>query len=548
MTKLTGGQILVKTLIAGGIGRVFCVPGESYLAALDAMYDEDNFDVVHARHEGGAGLMAIADARLTGKPGVCFVSRGPGAGNATMSVHFAEQDAVPYILFVGQVERRNLGRGAFQEVDYVKTYSDIAKWVAEVHDVTRLSEYVARAFQVATSGTPGPVVISLPEDMLEDVIDADIIQPRLGARIAPGPEQVAKLAEMIETAERPILLAGGDTCDPEARQQLRHFSEAWNVPVAATNKRQHCFDNRHENWIGHFGIVVSPALQELQSKSDLVIAMGSRLGDPSTQRFTFPATPIPNQKLAHIFPDPQLIGKNHQTDLGIVAHAAETLAALNAAPKPKDRSAWMKSLRKVRDELENYEVEEQPDGLDFGAIALAVDDQLKGDAIVTLDAGGFVTWIHCLVHLAPTNELIGAVGGAMGLGVPAAVAASLRHPERDVLCFVGDGGVLMTGTELATAVQTGAKPKIFVSNNESYGVIRDHQETAYPGRVVATDLKNPDFAAMGESFGAKGIKIKKGDDVAAKVAEAIDHDGPVVVDVRTSLEKISIHKSLIDFR
>lgn len=548
MTRMTGGQALVRTLVAGGTDRIFCVPGESYLAALDAMLDANGLHVVTARHEGGAGLMAVADARLTGRPGVFFVSRGPGAGNAALAVHVAQQDAVPCILLIGQAERRNLGRGAFQEVDYVKTFADMAKWVVEVHDPERVSETVARAFQVATAGTPGPVVIALPEDVLEAACAAAVVQPRTAARLTPGPDEVAALAGLIAAAERPVLLAGGDAADRRARAALQAFSEAWNVPVVATNKRQHCFPNRHDNWGGHLGYVVAPALRAELAAADLVIAMGTRLGDVSTQRFTFPAAPLPAQRLAHVYPDPMVVGRNHAVDLGIVAHAAETLKALNAAPRPRDRSAWLGRLRAVRDRLEDYTVSDPADGLDFGAVALAVDALLAPDAIVTLDAGGFVSWIHGLVHLAPTNECLGAVGGAMGLAVPAAVAASLRYPDRQVIAFVGDGGFLMTGMELATAMATGARPRIFVANNASYGVIRTQQEAAFPGRVIATDLTNPDFARLAESFGATGMVIGRGDDVAARVAAALAVDGPVVVDVRTSLSRLNMFRSLQDFR
>ncbi len=544
--KMTGGEALVKTLLAGGVDRAFCVPGESYMAALDALLDAPQIDLVQARHEGGAGLMAIADARLTGRPGICFVSRGPGAGNATMSVHVAQQDAVPYILFIGQVERQNLGRGAFQEVDYVKTFSDMAKWVIEVHDPSRLSEYVARAFQVATSGTPGPVVISLPEDMLEEEVETEIVTPRLATRPTPASTELEAISEMIAMAERPILLAGGDCATPEARRELLAFSESWNVPVASTNKRQHCFPNIHQNWIGHIGYLVSPKLRAQLDRADLIVALGSRLGDVSTQRFTYPAAPNPRQPLVHVYPDASVIGKNHQPKIGVVAHAADLLTRLNRSPRSRDRSEWFEALRAVRDELEGYEVTKQEDGIDFGAVALAVDSQMADDAIITLDAGNFVSWIHGLVHVGPSNETIGAVGGAMGLAVPAAVAASIRYPSRQVLAFVGDGGFMMTGYELATAVMRGAQPKIFVSNNNSYGVIRTHQETAYPGRVIGTDLVNPDFAALADSFGAKGIVIASDDDVSAKVAEALAAKGPVVVDVHTSLQKLNMYKSLSD--
>lgn len=546
----TGGEILVRTLLTAGIDRVFCVPGESFLGALDALHGEPTIEVVTCRHEGGAGLMAVADARLTGRPGVCLVSRGPGASNATLAVHVAQQDAVPVIFIVGQVERASLGRGAFQEVDYVKTFADIAKWAIEVHDVARLSEFVARAVHEATSGTPGPVVVSVPEDVFEQRSGEPIAAARAAPPIAAGAADVTALTRLLARSERPIVLAGGD-CEPHAtRAALLGFSEAWGVPVAATNKRQCVFPNTHDHWVAHIGFIVPPALAQALADADLIIALGTRLGDVSTQRYRFPRSPRPAQPLAHVYPDARVIGRNHQTALPIVANVLPLLEALreHAPLGHAGRQPWLARLRQVRDQLAQYAPAEMPDGLDFGHVALELGRRLADDAIVTLDAGNFVSWIHSYVRLRPTQDLLGAVGGAMGLAVPAAVAASLRYPERQVVALVGDGGFMMTGNELATAMATGAKPKIFVANNGSYGVIRAHQETAYPGHVIGTNLVNPDFAALARSFGATGLTLAAAGDVGHVVREALEAEGPVVVDVKTSLERINAFRRLSDLR
>lgn len=546
----TGGHLLVATLRSAAVDRVFCVPGESFLGALDALYGAADIEVITCRHEGGAGLMAIADARLTGRPGICLVSRGPGAGNAALAVHVAQQDAVPVVFIVGQVERANLGRGAFQEVDYVRTFSDLAKWTVEVHDPDRLSEFIARAVHEATSGTPGPVVVSIPEDVFEAATDAAVAPARPAVPLAPASRDVESLAALIAESRRPIVLAGGD-CEPHAaRDALLAFSEAWAVPVATTNKRQCVFPNNHAHFVGHIGFIVPPLLARVLADADLIIGLGTRLGEVSTQRYRFPQAPVPRQPLVHVYPDPRVIGRNHVTALPVVANARPLLEALRGLPAAgrERRASWIASLREVRDELFRYQPEDMPDGLDFGHVALQLDAKLAPDAIVTLDAGNFVSWIHAHVRFRSTQDMLGAVGGSMGLGVPAAVAASLRYPRRQVVALVGDGGFMMTGNELATAMAKGARPKIFVANNESYGVIRAHQEANYPGRAIATDLVNPDFAALARAFGATGLTLRAPADAAGVVAEALAHDGPVVVDVRTSLERINAFRSLPGLR
>lgn len=549
-STITGGEALVRTLKSAGIDRVFCVPGESFLAALDSFYDEPGIEVVCCRHEGGAGLMAVADARLTGKVGVCLVSRGPGASNATLAVHVAGQDAAPVVFIIGQVDRPNLGRGAFQEVNYVKTFADLAKWTVEVHDPGRLSEFLARAIHEATSGTPGPVVVSVPEDVFEESTSAPIVAASVAPQIAPAPADVTALADLLARTKRPLVLAGGNCESQATRSELLSFSEAWGIPVAATNKHQCVFPNDHDNWVGHIGFIVPPALSGVLAEADLIIGLGTRLGDVSSQRFRFPAAPVPAQPLVHVYPDAAVVGRNHRTQLSIVAHAQQLLCALaqRTAQGGDVRQPWLERLRAVRDSLAGYEESDFDDGVDFGRVALELDRRLSRDAIVTLDAGNFVSWIHAQVRFRNTQEMLGAVGGSMGLAVPAAVAAALRHPGRQVVALVGDGGFMMTGNELATAIARSVAPKIIVANNGSYGVIRAHQEAAYPGRVIATRLVNPDFAAVARAHGAAGMTIRTSSDVPHVIAEALAAPGPVVVDVKTSLERINAFRRLSDFR
>jgi len=540
-------EALVESLVAHGVDRVFSVPGESFLAALDALHDEPAIQLVTTRHEGGAGLMAVADGKLTHRPGVAFVSRGPGAANAALAVHVAQQDAVPLVLFVGQVESENLGRGAFQEVDYGKTFADMAKWVIEVRDPERMSEFVARALHEAVSGTPGPVVVAVPEDVLEAPCAAPLVRPSPVVRQEPSGDDVAAVVQLLNAAARPLLLVGGD-CEPEAaRTALLAASERWGLPVAATNKHQTVFPNAHDHWVGHIGYAVPPALAVRLRESDLVLAVGTRLGDVSSQRYRFPRAPVPEQLLVHVHPDPAVIGRNIRPARAVVAHAAPFLAALAAAGgRPDTFAPWRGRLAEAVRPLRRWEPRDCADGIDFGHVVAALAGRLAEDAIVTLDAGNFVSWVHAFVPFTIRQDMLGTVGGAMGLGVPAAVAAALRHPDRQVVGFVGDGGFLMTGMELATAVQYRARLCLFVADNGSYGVIRAHQEKAYPRRVVGTALTNPDFAALAVAFGARGLRIDRPEQAEAVVAEALAlaSEGPVVVGVRTSLERISAFQTL----
>ncbi|MCH8169197.1 MAG: acetolactate synthase [Proteobacteria bacterium] len=543
-------DLFIDCLRAQGADRIFCVPGESYLELLDALADAPGIDTVVCRHEGGAGLMAVADAKLTGRPGVVAVSRGPGATNVSIAIHLAQQDAVPLVVLIGQVARFERGRGAFQEIDYTAMFGAIAKGVWEVTDAGRLPEVAARAWHAAQAGTPGPALIVLPEDMLRDRTDATVIAPHPVVRASPSAAEIDAVIAMLEAAERPLLIAGGMLTDAAGRAALARAAEAHRLPVALSFKHQEIFDNASPLYAGHLGFKAPKPLIDALAEADLVLAVGTRLGDTPTQGYTFPRAPTPGQPLIHVYPDPLVIGSIYRSTIGLTCDPAaflDALAARNSAVRG-DREKWATGLNEVARRWAGYAPQPRPDGVDFGAVVAELAARAPKDAIVTTDAGNFSSWVHCLWPWDGSQTCIGAVGGAMGLGVPGAVAACLRAPERTVICFTGDGGAMMTGNELATAMAVGAKPKIIVSNNGSYGTIRLHQERDHPGRVSATDLTNPDFAAWGRSFGALGLTVSDPDQVAAVVAEALAHDGPVVVDVKSSLEAISAYTTISKLR
>lgn len=546
---MTAAATLIECLAAHGVTRTFCVPGESYLPVLDALRERNDIQTITCRHESGAGLMAVADAKLTGTPGIAMVSRGPGAMNAALALHVAEQDAVPLILLIGQVPRDHLGRGAFQEVDYERTFGDIAKWIWTVQAGERMPEVIARAFAVAQAPTPGPVVVVLPEDMLEDGCDAPVVAPSPRAAAAPGAEDVRRVVRRLADAKRPLLIAGGGLADAEGRQALRAAADALGLPVAVTFKHQDIFPNAHPGYAGHLGFKIPQAALDRYLPADVVLAVGTRLGEVPTQGYRFPDAPVPEQPLIHVHDDPTQIGRVFATEIGIVADPAAFLTALvreGEGDGSVDGSAWQDWRGGLHDPLARQVPWEAPaDGaLDMGAVVAALNDHLADDAILITDAGNFASWVHRHIAFTGRQIMLGAVGGAMGIGVPAAVAAGLRAPGRQVLTFVGDGGMQMTGQELATAMRYRVPVKIFISNNGSYGTIRMHQERDFPGREMATELTNPDFAKLAESYGARGLTIARIEDAASVVAEAMAAPGPVVVDVRTALNHISAFATL----
>ncbi len=536
---------IVSSLKAHGIARVYCVPGESYLALLDALHGSD-IQVVVCRHEGGAGFMAVAEAKLTGVPGVVMVSRGPGATNVSIAVHMAEQDAIPLVVLIGQVARDERTRGVFQEVDYDHFFGDMAKAVYEINEGLRVPEMLPRAFRLAAEGVPGPVILSLPEDMLRDEIanTEPLVYPV--AQAGSDAADVARVQDMINQAERPLIIAGGALRGARGSEALARFAAAQRLPVAVTWKSQDVFDNNSDLYAGHLGFGTVAGQRKALAEADLIIAVGSRLGDAGTLGFTFPEAPLPKQKLIHIYGSGEPIGRVIRTDLGIVANPAAMLLALsqNARVGSALREKWISTVNGAFKTAQAFVSVNPADGVDFGTVIMALAKLAPDDAIITNDAGNITTWAHRHWLMTPKNTLLGGVVGAMGLGVPAAVAASLAQPSRTVICLVGDGGVLMTGNELATAMAYGAAPKIVIANNGIYGTIRSHQEKNYPARISGTNLVNPDFTAWAKSFGAEAFEIALGDDVDATVAAFLKSPGAAVLHVKSSRIALSANGTL----
>lgn len=529
--------LLVESLAEHGVDLMYGVPGESYIPILDALRDRPGMRYIVCRHESGAGFMAVADAKLTGRPGTCFVSRGPGATNATIAVHTAEQGAVPCVFFVGQADRPDLGRSALQEVDYVKTFSDMAKLVIDVRETNRVSEAVSRAYLTAAAGTPGPVVVVLPEDLLYESTDAPLVPAQRPARAAPRADDLARALERLKRAERPLILAGGTTSTRDTHL-LRRFAEAWGLPVATGVRQPNLFPNDHAAYAGNLGGRSSRALLDAVKKSDLLLVLGMRLTQSSTQGYAFPRAPVPEQPMIHVYPDPTRIGRVWHAEIGIACDPTSFLEAALEIASPtvtRDRRAWIKHLHDIQAESRRYVPRAANDGVVFGAVVAEIGKHLRRDAVVTADAGRFSSFVFRHLSFAPEGEVLGANQGCMGGSVPQAVAAGLRLPGRQVVAFNGDGGFLMTGNELATAVQYGVPVKLFIANNRSYGSIRGHQEKAFPGREIATQLVNPDFAGFATSFGAKGLRIENDAEVESIVAEAMRAEGAVLVEVATSL-------------
>jgi acetolactate synthase-1/2/3 large subunit len=543
---MNAAQALVKTLLAHGVDRVFCVPGESYLPVLDALYDTPQIDLVTCRHEGGAGLMAVADSKLTRRPGVVCVSRGPGASNVSLAVHVAEQDAVPLVVFIGQIERKDRGRGAFQEVDYQKTLSGMCKGIWEVMKGEELPQVCAEAIARATSGIPGPVLVSLPEDMLLD----EAAGPAAPLKRDPVPalraEDVQQAAQLLSAAQRPVTIAGGSLRAEDVGLLVR-LSEAYKLPVAVGWKQQHLFPNRHPHYAGHLGYNIPAKHLEALQPADVVLALGSRLGDVTTQGYRFPAAPEPAQPLIHVHPAREALGRVHRPRMALHSECGPFMEALlKEAPGsvPAERAQWIARTHGYVEDLMRWTPREAADGVVYGAVIEALNRLLPPDAIVTHDAGNFSGWMHRYYFFRDSQILVAGEAGAMGFGVPAAVAASLRYPKRKAVCLVGDGGILMTGNELATAVLHGAKPLILLCNNGSYGTIRQHQEKHFPKRVVATDLRNPDFAAWARAFGAQSWVIDSPRQIPSVLQAALNADGPALVEVKASLTHISAFATL----
>lgn len=509
----SGGRILVDALAVHGVDRLFCVPGESYLDVLDGLLEHPEIHVVVAKHEGAACEMAEADAKLTGRPGICFVTRGPGATHASIGVHVAAQDSSPLILFVGQVARRERHREVFQEVDYRAMFGSMAKWVVEIDDPARIPEHVARAFACATEGRPGPVVIALPEDVLsETCVVADTRPTRLPRLPDPGIDERDALRDLLRNAQQPLIIVGGPDWSAQACNELTAFAARWNIPVASSFRRQDLFDNRLSQYVGHLSLGMNPALAARVRQADLLLAIGTRLNDVTTGSYKLLMPPNPTQRLVHVHRASSELGKLFQAELAIHTTMDGIARALGDLPAPA-APCWAEWTNAARREHEAFVQVPKPHsdqtGVDLAKVIAVLNDVLEDEAIVTNGAGNYTVWVHryyCYRH--PRTELA-TTCGTMGYGLPAAVAAKLRHPERSVVCFAGDGCFLMYPQELATAVEQRAAVVIIVVNNGMYGTIRMHQERRFPNRVSATAIQGPDFVALAHSFGAFAEKVER---------------------------------------
>ncbi len=542
-----GGQILVEQLKLQGVTRVFSVPGESFLAALDGLVDSGIANIV-CRHEGGAAMMAEATGKLTGRPSVAFVTRGPGATNASCGVHIARQDSTPMVLFVGQIARGHRDREAFQEVDYRAFFGPLAKWAAEVEDTDRLPEYVNRAFHIAMSGRPGPVVLALPEDMLSASSAVPTLNPTARPEAAVSANQIDAILGRLGKARKPLVVVGGSDWSIEAAQHLRRFAAAHDLPVAVTFRRQGHLDNRLPNYAGDLGVGMNPKLSDRLRQADMLLVLGARLGDIATGGYELIDPADPGKDIVHVHPDPDLPGMVFRADLSITARAADVvaeLAARNAADEPV-RADWTKS---ARDDYEAWQKpKETPGDVKMEAITGWLTAHLPEDAILTNGAGNYAAFLHRYFRFKRYGTQVAPTSGSMGYGFPAAIAATLQHPERTVVCLAGDGCFQMTLNEMSTARQHGAKVIVIVANNGQYGTIRMHQERHYPGRVSGTGLANPDFAELARAYGGHGETVARTEDFAEAFARAEAAKTIAVIELKLDPEALSTGLTLSETR
>jgi acetolactate synthase I/II/III large subunit len=541
-----GGRMLVDALRLHGVDRLFCVPGESYLEVLDALYDTPQIALIVAKHEGAAANMAEADGKLTGRPGVCFVTRGPGASHASIGVHTAFHDSTPMILFIGQVQRNVRGREAFQEVEFRQMFAPLAKWVAEVESADRIPEYVLRAFQVATSGRPGPVVLSLPEDVLGEQSAACDTKPYQAVQTAPRDGDLAALRDELHKASHPLLIVGGSMWSEAGCAALARFAEANALPVLASFRRQDLIDNRHACYAGHLSLGLPPHLQQRVKAADVIVALGSRLGDVTTMTYSLLEPPRIAARLVHIHPDPNELNRIYQADLPILA-APSAAAVRMSEMRPVESPRWRSWTADARREYEKFiEVSEKGgrQGVDMAVVIRHLATQLPANAVIANGAGNFTVWVHRFFTYKTPHTELAPTSGAMGYGFPAAIAAALRYPDRPTVCVAGDGDFLMYPQELATAAQYGARLLVLIVNNGMYGTIRMHQERHFPGRVSGTDLACPDFVRLAQSFGAYAERVETTDAFAPAFERALDAQGSAVLELRVDRNQITPDRRL----
>ncbi len=549
--QCTGGQLIANVLVQQGVDRIFGVPGESFLAVLDALVDTPEIEFVATKHEGAASFMADADGKLTGRPGLVLVTRGPGASNAYAGVHVAYQDSTPLIMLVGLIGRDDEEREAFQEFDLKAIFGTQTKWTAVIDNAARIPELLTRAFQVAVSGRPGPVVLGLPEDMLRDIVEVGPLPPKVTpVQAAPSDTQISEIIEILSAAKSPLIVAGGETWDAQACADLAEFAAAWNLPVTCSFRSQDRMSALHPSYIGDAGLGINPALAKRIRDADVLLVLGARLGDCTTSGYTLLDVPVAKQKILHIHPDANEIGRVYAPERGVCSGMKEALGALVKQDAPTNSAVWADWTKAAR---EDYLSWSKPNPTSHGAVNMAaviqyLNDHLPDDAILTNGAGNYTVWVHRFYQHRRYRTQVAPTSGTMGYGLPAAIAASLRHPDRLSICFAGDGCFQMTLQELATAQQFGARVIVILVNNGMYGTIRMHQEKNYPGRVSGTDIVNPDFCKLAEAYGVATARVEATAQFG-KAFDALAASGKSgVIEVITDPEDLTPRFSLSELR
>lgn len=541
MKPFTSSHALFQVFADHGLDRIFLVPGESYLGLLDAVVDFPQIDVVTCRHEGGAGYMAVADGRLTRRPGVALVSRGPGASNAAIAVHTAQQDAVPMILIVGQIAARDLRREAFQEIDYQKMYGSIAKWVFECQTPEQLGETAFKAIRMATSGVPGPVVLVIPEDIQQQTVAKPAFKNHPQVFGLPEQSLMDEIGKRLADAKRPLVIAGGMFDCPGGREALKAFVHHWQLPTIVSFRRHDIFANDDPLFVGDLGLSNPAAQMATLQESDFILALGTRLGDITTQNFQFPRYAQAPQAFLHCYPDSRIVNWDTVADYPLVCDPVALVRALtqaNATQPGSARQEWLKALRQHSEPYAAWPNREAKKGVNFTDVVRAVAENASRDTTVCLDAGTFAAPVYRHFNFKSGQRLMAPLAGAMGYGTPAALACAMREPERTTICMVGDGGFMMTGNEMILAVERKLPIIFIVSNNGSYGSIRLHQERGYPGRVSGTSLFNPDFYTLATSFGMKAARIQNKAEIDSVIKSALATREPLLIEVNSSLDAI----------
>ncbi|GEN23684.1 acetolactate synthase large subunit [Halomonas cupida] len=553
LVRRNGGQILVDQLRRHGARRVFLVPGESYLPCIDALNEHRGaIEPIVCRQESGAAYMAEAFGKLTGDPGICFVTRGPGATNASIGVHTAFQDSTPMILFIGQVGNDFVEREAFQEIDYRRMFGPMAKWVAQIDATDRIPEYVARAWRVATNGRPGPVVLALPEDTLWGEAEVADAEPMARLHGYPGQSQLDELKARLAEAERPFLLLGGSGWTEEAQQQMTAFARRFNLPVGVAWRRLECFDQRDAQFVGHVGMGMHDQLRQRLADTDLLIAVGTRIGEATSEGYSWITSPTPKQTLVHVYPDPEELGRVYRASLAIDADVVGFAQSLDRL-QPDAQTSWQDATQQARQQyLATLEPQPAPGALNLDRVGLCVDKLLDGKGCVTVGAGNYALYPHRFVRFSGLGSSLAPTVGSMGYGLPAAISSKLEFPERPAVCFAGDGCFQMNLQELGVALQYRLGIVVLVFNNGMWGTIRAHQERDFPGREIALTFTNPAFTTLVEAYGGQGRVVERDEDVEPALRWALEFAErerlPVLIELRYESDYIAPGQSLNDIR